>query len=138
MEKECFLLQIGGGQLQAISATSLKSLWISESVGGQTISPITYKDGYLYTGTWNSKTTAGTYFCLSVTDEDPAREDEIKYCTWKYNHKGRILLGRCLRIPVTILYSDQIMELQIKPVKRSILIPLFCILSIPIPWNAFG
>lgn len=80
--------QIGGGQIQAISATSLKSLWISESVGGQTISPITYKDGYLYTGTWNSKTTAGTYFCLSVTDEDPAREDEIKYCTWKYNHKG--------------------------------------------------
>ena len=80
--------QIGGGQIQAVSATSLKSLWISESVGGQTISPITYKDGYLYTGTWNSKTAAGTYFCLSVTDEDPSRGDETKYCTWKYNHKG--------------------------------------------------
>ncbi len=80
--------QIGGGQIQAVSASSLKSLWISESLGGQTLSPITYKDGYLYTGTWNSETTAGSYFCLSVTDEDPSRGDEIKYCTWKYNHKG--------------------------------------------------
>ena len=80
--------QIGGGQIQAVSATSLKSLWISESLGGQTLSPITYKDGYIYTGTWNSETTAGSYFCLSVTDEDPSTGTEIKHCTWKYNHKG--------------------------------------------------
>ena len=80
--------QIGGGQIQALSATSLKSLWISESLGGQTLSPITYKDGYIYTGTWTSDTTPGSYFCLSVTDEDPSKGDEIKYCTWKYNHKG--------------------------------------------------
>ena len=80
--------QIGGGKIQAISATTLKSLWISESIGGQTISPVTYKDGYIYTGTWDNETTAGTYFCLSVTDEDPTRGDEVKYCTWKYNHKG--------------------------------------------------
>nr|WP_294524375.1 PQQ-binding-like beta-propeller repeat protein [uncultured Blautia sp.] len=80
--------QIGGGKIQAISATTLKSLWISESIGGQTISPVTYKDGYIYTGTWDNETTAGTYFCLSVTDEDPSRGDEVKYCTWKYNHKG--------------------------------------------------
>lgn len=32
--------QIGGGQIQAVSATSLKSLWISESLGGQTLSPL--------------------------------------------------------------------------------------------------
>ncbi len=80
--------QIGGGQIQAVSASSLKSVWVSESLGGQTLSPITYKDGYIYTGTWNSETTAGAYFCLSVTDEDPSKGDETKYCTWKYNHKG--------------------------------------------------
>ena len=80
--------QIGGGQIQALSATSLKSLWISESLGGQTLSPITYKDGYIYTGTWTSDTTPGSYFCLSVTDEDPSKGNEIKYCTWKYDHKG--------------------------------------------------
>ena len=80
--------QIGGGQIQAVSASSLTSLWVSESLGGQTLSPITYKDGYIYTGTWNSETTPGSYFCLSVTDEDPQKTDEIKYCTWKYNHRG--------------------------------------------------
>ena len=80
--------QIGGGQIQALSATTLQSLWISESLGGQTLSPITYKDGYIYTGTWTSDTTPGSYFCLSVTDEDPTKGDEVKYCTWKYNHKG--------------------------------------------------
>ena len=80
--------QVGGGQIQAVSATTLKSLWISETVGGQTLSPITYRDGYIYTGTWNSETTAGIYFALSVTDEDPSRGDEIKHCTWKYSHKG--------------------------------------------------
>ena len=80
--------QIGGGQIQAVSASTLRSVWISESLGGQTLSPITYKDGYIYTGTWNSETTAGSYFCLSVTDEDPSKGDETKYCTWKYNHKG--------------------------------------------------
>ena len=41
--------QIGGGQIQALSATTLKSLWISEKLGGQTLSPITYKNGYIYT-----------------------------------------------------------------------------------------
>lgn len=80
--------QLEGGQIQAFSATSLKSLWISEELGGQALSPITYKDGYIYTGTWNSDTTAGSYFCLSVTDEDPSTSDETKYCSWKYNHKG--------------------------------------------------
>ena len=80
--------QIGGGQIQALSATTLKSLWISEKLGGQTLSPITYKDGYIYTGMWTSDTTPGSYFCLSVTDEDPSKGDEKKYCTWKYDHKG--------------------------------------------------
>ena len=80
--------QIGGGQIQAVSAKDLKSLWISEKMGGQTLSPITYKDGYIYTGMWTSDTTSGSYFCLSVTDEDPTTGTETKYCTWKYNHKG--------------------------------------------------
>ena len=96
--------QIGGGQIQAVSATSLKSLWISESLGGQTLSPITYKDGYIYTGTWNSETTAGIYFALSVTDEDPSRGDEIKYCTLKYSHKAASTGAGAYAVGGTIWY----------------------------------
>lgn len=80
--------QVGNGQIQALDATTLESVWISEPLGGQTLSPISYKNGYIYSGTWNSEIEPGTYFCLSVTDEDPERKDEIKYCTWKYSHKG--------------------------------------------------
>ena len=80
--------QIGNGQIQAVDATTLKSVWISEALGGQTLSPITYKDGYIYTGTWNSESKDGTYFCLSITDEDPNNPLEIKKCTWRFSHKG--------------------------------------------------
>lgn len=79
-----FFLQIGNGQVQALDAKTLKSLWISERTGGQTLQPITYRDGYIYTGTWNSEVSDGTYFCLSVKDEDPTRGDEIKKCVWKF------------------------------------------------------
>ena len=80
--------QVGDGQIQAFNARTLKSLWISEKLGGQTLSPITYKNGYIYTGSWNSEEKAGDYFCMSVTDEDPDNPKEIKYCTWKYSHRG--------------------------------------------------
>lgn len=80
--------QIGNGQIQAINVTTMKSLWVSEVVGGQTLSPVTYKDGYLYTGTWNSENKEGTYFCLTVTDEDPESPTETKKCVWKYSHTG--------------------------------------------------
>lgn len=79
---------IGNGQVQALHAQTLESLWISEPLGGQTLCPLTYRDGYIYTGTWNSETAEGTFFCLSVTDEDPGSPSETKYCTWKFDSLG--------------------------------------------------
>lgn len=82
-------VHIGSGRIQALNAETLESLWISEELGGQTISPITYHDGYIYTGTWNNRKAGGdTFFCLSVKDEDPARTDEIKKPVWKLNDQG--------------------------------------------------
>lgn len=77
-------VQINNGRIQALDAKTLESLWISEEVGGQTLSPITYKNGYIYTGTWNAEDKDGTYFCLSVRDEKPGQPDEEKKCTWKF------------------------------------------------------
>ena len=75
-------------RVQALDATTLESLWISETLQGQNISPITYHNGYLYTGTWNAETKEGTYYCLSVTDEDSTRTDEVKKTIWTINHAG--------------------------------------------------
>ncbi len=79
---------IGLGRVQALRADTLESLWVSEQLGGQTLTPATYRNGYIYTGTWNSEIKSGTYFCLSVTDEDPSKTNETKACTWKLNHNG--------------------------------------------------
>ena len=74
--------------IQALNAETLESLWVSERVSGQLITPVTYHNGYLYTGTWNGEKQTGTYYMLSATDEDTAKPDETKKLLWKLDHKG--------------------------------------------------
>ena len=74
--------------IQALNAETLESLWVSEKVSGQLITPVTYHNGYLYTGTWNGEKQTGTYYMLSATDEDTAKPDETKKVLWKLDHKG--------------------------------------------------
>ena len=74
--------------VQAIDAATLKSVWVSEGFEGQLISPITYHNGYIYTGTWQQEEKTGTYFCLSTTDEDPTDTGETKYTSWRISKQG--------------------------------------------------
>ena len=74
--------------VQAIDAATLKSVWVSEGFEGQLISPITYHNGYIYTGTWQQEEKTGTYFCLSTTDEDPASAAETKQTSWTISKAG--------------------------------------------------
>ena len=46
------------------------------------------KNGYLYTGFWNSEIGNANFVCLSVTDEDPAQSGESKCASWYYTGKG--------------------------------------------------
>lgn len=81
-------VQLGNGHIQALRADTLESLWVTESMGDQTISPITYYNGYIYTGTWGSETKEQNFACFSVTDEDPTNGFETKYATWLRPHAG--------------------------------------------------
>ena len=78
------------GRVQALNADTLESLWVSEELGGSTTTPISYKDGYVYTGITqgSSSEDAVTYICLSATDEAPSATDEVKYPTWIYRAEG--------------------------------------------------
>ena len=78
------------GRVQALNADTLESLWVSEELGGSTTTPLSYKDGYVYTGIsqGSSSANAVTYLCLSATDEDPSATDEVKYPTWIYRAEG--------------------------------------------------
>ena len=76
----------GKGCIQALNAETLQSLWFSEKVSGQMISPITYHNGYIYTGTWNSETETGTYFALPVTDQNTSSTNETQDVLWRVTH----------------------------------------------------
>ena len=64
------------GRVQCLDAETLQSKWISEEYRySQTLSPISYIDGCVYTGIWETETKDGVFFCLD------AATGETK---WKY------------------------------------------------------
>ena len=80
---------LSNGAVQAFDAATLESLWIyRDRLGGQPNCPITYHDGYIYTGFWNSEVAQADLVCLSVTDEDPAQAMEDKLAAWTYASAG--------------------------------------------------
>lgn len=101
-------IALADGMIQAFNADTLESLWIyQDPYKGQPNSPITYKDGYIYTGFWNSAVRNANYVCLSVTDEDPDKTDEAKAATWTYSHKGGFYwAGACATDNAVIVGSD--------------------------------
>lgn len=80
---------LGKGTIQAFNAETLESLWIyQDPLKGQSISPIAYADGYIYTGFWNGEVNDANYVCISITDEDPTKTDEAKPASWSYTYNG--------------------------------------------------
>ena len=80
---------LSDGCVQAFNATTLESLWIyKDPLGGQPNCPLTVKNGYLYTGFWNSETGDANFVCMSITDEDPTETKETKPASWYYTSKG--------------------------------------------------
>ena len=80
---------LSNGCVQAFNAATLESLWIyNDPLGGQPNCPLAIRDGYLYTGFWNSETGDANFVCLSITDEQPDKSKEEKCASWYYTAKG--------------------------------------------------
>jgi hypothetical protein len=80
---------LSSGTVQAFHADTLESLWLyRDPLGGQPNCPLAIRDGYLYTGFWNSETGDANFVCLSITDEDPDQEKESKAASWYHTAKG--------------------------------------------------
>lgn len=80
---------LSNGCVQAFNAATLESLWIyNDPLGGQPNCPLAIRDGYLYTGFWNSETGNANFVCLSITDEQPGEAKEEKCASWYYTAKG--------------------------------------------------
>lgn len=73
---------IDNGQIQALRADTLELLWVNEKSTdriAQTVSPVIYHNGYVYTGIWGGEEADSYYICLD------AATGEQK---WKLTHKG--------------------------------------------------
>ncbi len=99
---------LGGGTVQAFNASTLESLWVyTDVLGGQALSPITYSDGYIYTGFWKNYTDAASYVCLSVTDEDPADPLEVKQASWRFVNAGGYYWAGSLTIGNAVIFGSE-------------------------------
>lgn len=88
-EKNIVLAPLNDGQIQALDADSLESLWVTEKrLGHSSNDPIVSDGGYFYTGTWYTDTKDGYYQCFSLEDEDPGKTGETKAPVWQVAHEG--------------------------------------------------
>ena len=56
-----------GGKIEAFNAKTLDSVWVfADALGGQNNTPITYYDGYVYTGYWNGEAKDGNFVCVNA------------------------------------------------------------------------
>lgn len=99
---------LGKGTVQAFNASTLESLWVYRDVlGGQALSPITYCDGYIYTGFWTSYTDKASYVCISVTDEDPAQTLEAKQACWRLVNDGGYYWAGSLTVGKAVIFGSE-------------------------------
>lgn len=84
------------GIIQAFDYKTMKSLWVyTDKIGGQALCPITYDNGYIYSGFWVDETEYANYVCLSVKDENTKKETESKNAKWTYKALGGFYWAGC-------------------------------------------
>ena len=60
---------LSGGKIEAFDAGTLQSRWVfADELKGQNNTPITYADGYLYTGFWNGEAKDANFVCVNAAD----------------------------------------------------------------------
>lgn len=80
---------LGSGQIQAFDYNTMESLWVyKDEIGGQSLCPITYEDGYIYTGFWKGEDKFANYVCIDVVDENKKESHEEKKAEWVYKSLG--------------------------------------------------
>lgn len=81
-------VQINGGRIQALDIDDNglpTASWTTPSFGGQSISPITYANGYVYTGTWTQEGQPGKYFAVSTSDTAPT-QNGVRQPAWVHEN----------------------------------------------------
>lgn len=97
---------LDNAKIQAFSFKTLKSMWVySDPLGGQSLTPITYDDGCIYTGFWNDETLAANYVCINVKDEKPRETHEAKSALWSYESVGGFYWAGCVCVGNSVIFG---------------------------------
>ena len=87
VENEKIFCPLENGTIQAFEADTMQPLWIyKDSLGGQSLTPIVYYSGYIYTGFWNDEEADANFVCIN------AKTGELK---WSYTHLGGFYWSEC-------------------------------------------
>ncbi len=87
---------LGSGQIQAFSYDKMKSLWVyKDEIGGQSLTPIKYDNGFIYTGFWKNEDKYANYVCIDVADENKNETHESKSAKWAYKSLGGFYWAGC-------------------------------------------
>ena len=100
-------VSLASGKVQAFDATTLESLWVyTDPVGGQSVSPVVYSDGYVYTGFWRSEKKDANYVCLKAEDEDRTQATEAKEATWTMVNTGGFYWAGALAVGDYLVFGS--------------------------------
>lgn len=87
---------LGSGQIQAFSYDEMQSLWVyKDEIGGQSLTPIKFDNGCIYTGFWKSEDKYANYVCIDVTDESESETHESKQAEWTFASLGGFYWAGC-------------------------------------------
>ena len=97
---------LDNAKIQAFDYKTMKSLWVySDPLGGQSLTPITYSDGCIYTGFWNDEDRKANYVCINVTDENKKENHEAKKATWTYTSLGGFYWAGCAAVGDNVVFG---------------------------------
>ena len=113
-------VQVGNGMIQAVDYETLKCVWSTEKIGGQTLCPISYTKvgdtGYIYTGTWNGESRDGAYLCVSTNDDGV--ENGKKPTSWRFIPSGDASILKNLTFTNTAVAKDDALIQEAQHINR--------------------
>lgn len=97
---------LGSGQIQAFDYKTMKSLWVyKDEIGGQSLTPIKYDNGFIYTGFWKNEDKYANYVCIDTKDENTKDTHESKNAKWVYKSLGGFYWAGCTIIDNYIVFG---------------------------------
>lgn len=97
---------LDNAKIQAFNFKTMKSMWVyTDSLGGQSLTPITYDKGCIYTGFWNDEDRKANYVCIDVTDENKKETHEAKKAVWTYSNLGGFYWAGCAVVGENVVFG---------------------------------